>query len=73
MVDKQRTSTANDLERLPATLQSDAETRLVNRFLAVKSFQRSVAGKVFHASDIRPAVWCRKTIHQVLLLVGMIS
>lgn len=70
MIDKQRTSTANHLECLPATLQTDAETRLVNRYLAVKSFYCSDAFKVIHAEDIRPAAWCRKTIHQVLLLVG---
>lgn len=40
MIDKQRTSTANDLERLPATLQGDVEARLVNRYLVAKSFQR---------------------------------
>lgn len=68
MIDKQRTSTANDLERLPATLHGDAEARLVNRYLVAKSFQRSDANKIFKATDVRPLVWCRKTIHNLLAL-----
>jgi hypothetical protein len=40
MIKKQQTSTANDLERLPAALQGDPEARLVNRYIVAKSFQR---------------------------------
>lgn len=69
MIHKQRISTANDFERLPATLQSDTEARLVNRFLVVKSFQRSDANKIFKPEDVRPLVWCRKSIHNMLALV----
>eukprot|EP01054_Gregarina_sp_Poly1_P005763 Gregarina_sp_Poly_1__5762@NODE_302_length_9747_cov_161_916736_g261_i0_p1_GENE_NODE_302_length_9747_cov_161_916736_g261_i0NODE_302_length_9747_cov_161_916736_g261_i0_p1_ORF_typecomplete_len1399_score238_62SAC3_GANP/PF03399_16/1e52_NODE_302_length_9747_cov_161_916736_g261_i02594197 len=66
MIDKQRTCTANDLERLNVSMPTDA--RLVNKHLAVKSFQRSDASKVFLPGDTRPVLWCRRTVHNVLML-----
>eukprot|EP00914_Ancora_sagittata_P005593 GHVO01011440.1.p1 GENE.GHVO01011440.1~~GHVO01011440.1.p1 ORF type:complete len:529 (+),score=45.91 GHVO01011440.1:378-1964(+) len=63
IIDKQRTSTTNDLERLET---SDPDTRVVNKYLAVKGFQRSDANKTFKAEDVRSPVWCRQTVHNML-------
>eukprot|EP01053_Blabericola_migrator_P002931 Blabericola_migrator_1__2930@NODE_1842_length_3692_cov_92_376276_g1179_i0_p1_GENE_NODE_1842_length_3692_cov_92_376276_g1179_i0NODE_1842_length_3692_cov_92_376276_g1179_i0_p1_ORF_typecomplete_len1169_score257_63SAC3_GANP/PF03399_16/9_1e53_NODE_1842_length_3692_cov_92_376276_g1179_i01683674 len=71
MLDKQRTCTANDLERLNVTqgsCGSGADVRYINKHLAVKSFQRSDASKVFLPADTRPILWCRRTVHNVLML-----
>ncbi|KAJ1612924.1 hypothetical protein OIY81_1108 [Cryptosporidium canis] len=68
MVNKQLTSTANDFERLSGvTLSEDLEARIVNEFLAVKSFQRSDASRVFHKELVRPVVWCRMVVRRLLV------
>lgn len=68
MVEKQLTSTTSDLERI-AGPPDDPEGRYVNPWLAVKSFQRSDASKVFAPEDTRPVVWCRRTVHNIINLV----
>ncbi|OII77777.1 hypothetical protein cand_014160 [Cryptosporidium andersoni] len=67
VIDKQKTSTANDLERLPGVfIEGDIEARIVNPNLAVKSFQRSDASRVFHASLVRPVLWCRRVVRSLI-------
>lgn len=66
VIEKQQTSTASDLERL--NNWPDSEIRIVNKHLAVKSFKRSDASKVFLPGDTRPVVWCRRTVHNILSL-----
>ncbi|CDR97289.1 SAC3/GANP family protein, putative [Babesia bigemina] len=51
-------NTASDLERICSTK--------VNPRLALKSFQRSDASRVFKPEETRPAVWCRRTIFNIL-------
>ncbi|ORM40226.1 uncharacterized protein BXIN_1375 [Babesia sp. Xinjiang] len=51
-------NTASDLER--------ASSSKINPRLALKSFQRSDASKVFKPEETRPAVWCRRTIFNIL-------
>ncbi|GFE53448.1 SAC3 GANP family protein, putative [Babesia ovis] len=51
-------NTASDLERVNAST--------VNPKLALKSFQRSDASRVFKPEETRPAVWCRRTIYNIL-------
>ncbi|KAK1932642.1 SAC3/GANP family protein [Babesia divergens] len=51
-------NTASDLERYCSSR--------VNPRLALKSFQRSDASKVFKPEETRPAVWCRRTIYNIL-------
>lgn len=67
MSEKQLTSTTNDLERL--TAPHDHAGRYVNEHLAIKSFQRSDASKVFLPAETRPVIWCRRTVHNILQLV----
>ncbi|KAJ1608098.1 hypothetical protein OJ253_2066 [Cryptosporidium canis] len=68
MVNKQLTSTANDFERLSGvTLSDDLEARIVNEFLAVKSFQRSDASRIFHKELVRPVIWCRMVVRRLLV------
>ncbi|EZG43473.1 SAC3/GANP family protein [Gregarina niphandrodes] len=68
MVDKQLTSTTNDLERIAN--DRDIEGRYVNVHLAVKSFQRSDASKTFKPTETRSVVWCRRTVDMCLKLHG---
>ncbi|PHJ26014.1 sac3 ganp family protein, partial [Cystoisospora suis] len=51
---------------LDALVPGDPDARIVNPYLAVASFRRSDAGKPFHPSSTRPAVWCRRTVHHLL-------
>ncbi|KAF8819726.1 hypothetical protein IE077_004068, partial [Cardiosporidium cionae] len=66
MLEKQQTSTANDLERLNIPQNGDSEARMINRYLALKSFQRSDASKQFKPEETRPLVICRRAIHMIL-------
>ncbi|GIX60615.1 SAC3/GANP family protein, putative [Babesia caballi] len=51
-------NTASDLERISSFR--------VNPRLALKSFQRSDASRVFKPEETRPAVWCRRTVFNIL-------
>ncbi|KAK1445058.1 SAC3/GANP/THP3 domain containing protein [Babesia gibsoni] len=55
---KVETNIASDLER--------TSTFKVNPKLAMKSFQRSDASRVFKPEEIRPAVWCRRSVYNIL-------
>ncbi|KAH8741438.1 hypothetical protein FG386_003285 [Cryptosporidium ryanae] len=68
MINKQQTSTANDFERLSGfSLADDIEARIVNQYLAVKSFQRSDASRVFHKELVRPVTWCRMVVRRLIV------
>ncbi|KAF7458725.1 putative SAC3/GANP family protein [Cryptosporidium felis] len=68
MINKQQTSTANDFERLNGvTLDDDLDARIVNEYLAVKSFQRSDASRVFHRESVRSVAWCRMVVRRLLV------
>ncbi|KAK2196404.1 bifunctional mRNA-decapping enzyme subunit 1/SAC3-GANP-THP3 [Babesia duncani] len=51
-------NTANDLER--------DSTNQVNDRLCLKSFQRSDASRIFKPEEVRPAIWCRRTVYNIL-------
>ncbi|KAK6589238.1 hypothetical protein RS030_213320 [Cryptosporidium xiaoi] len=68
MINKQQTSTANDFERLSGfLLNDDIEARIVNHHLAVKSFQRSDASRVFHKELVRSVMWCRMVVRRLIV------
>ncbi|AFZ81600.1 hypothetical protein BEWA_010140 [Theileria equi strain WA] len=51
-------NTANDLER--------NSLREVDPKLTLKSFQRSDASRIFKPEDVRPVLWCRRTLYYIL-------
>lgn len=58
ILQKINVNTANDLER--------SKDKQVNKHLALKSFQRSDASRTFSPEEIRPLIWCRRTIYNIL-------